>query len=84
METIAIKVLKVLTEFGPLDVSSIKRILGIKPTTSISWVIKKLERYGFVECKWLCKITEKGRVALQYLDECGDIGCLSAKVDTLS
>jgi Mn-dependent DtxR family transcriptional regulator len=82
METMAIKVLRALAQYGPLDVSSIRRILGIK--SNISWMVKKLEKHGLIECGWLCKLTEKGKAALQYLDECGDVGCLSAKVDMLS
>ena len=84
METIAVRVLKALAELGPLDMSSIKRVLGIRPTTNIAWIIKKLEKYGLVECGWLCKLTEKGKAALQYLDVCGDIGCLANKVNTQS
>jgi DNA-binding PadR family transcriptional regulator len=79
VETTVIKVLKILDEYGPLDPSTIKRISG---STYTYKALKKLEYYGLVECGWLCKLTEKGKAALQYLDECCDVGCLSAKVDT--
>jgi Mn-dependent DtxR family transcriptional regulator len=81
METITVKVLKVLAQYGPLDISSIRRILGIKHTRTVSTAVKRLQRHGFVDCDWLCKITEKGKTALQYIDECIDVGCLSAKVN---
>jgi Mn-dependent DtxR family transcriptional regulator len=83
METITVKVLKVLAQYGPLDISSIRRILGIKHTRTVSTAVKRLQRHGFVDCGgWLCKITEKGKTALRYIDECIDVGCLSAKVNS--
>jgi DNA-binding PadR family transcriptional regulator len=78
METTAIKVLKILDEYGPLDPSTIKRISG---STYTYKALKKLEHYGLIECRWLCKITEKGRIALQLAERrqstCGDVLCLS-------
>ncbi len=79
METTVIKVLKILDHYGPLDPSTIKRISG---STYVYRVLKKLECYGLVECSWLCRLTEKGKAALQFIDECIDVSCLSARVDT--
>ncbi len=45
-------------------------------------MLKKLEYYGLVECSWLCRLTEKGKAVLQFIDECIDVSCLSARVDT--
>jgi Mn-dependent DtxR family transcriptional regulator len=73
METVAVKVLKILAEHGPLDISSIRRLLNIKHTRTVSSAVRKLERYGLVECSWVCKLTEKGKIALQHADECLDI-----------
>jgi DNA-binding PadR family transcriptional regulator len=77
----AIKVLKILNEYGPLDPSTIKRISG---STYVYRVLKKLEYYGLVKCSWLCRLTEKGKAAIQFIDECIDVNCLSARVDTLT
>lgn len=39
-----------------------------------------------IECRWLCKITEKGRIALQLAERrrmtCGDVLCLSTMSDS--
>jgi hypothetical protein len=79
METTAIKVLKALNDYGPLDPSTIKKICGTAYTYK---VLKKLQHYRMVECGWLCKITEKGRIALQLVEQqqrikCTDVLCLS-------
>jgi DNA-binding PadR family transcriptional regulator len=85
METTAIKVLKILDEYGPLDPSTIKRISG---STYTYKALKKLEHYGLIECRWLCKITEKGKIALQLAERrqrmtCGDVLCLSTMSDSV-
>jgi len=84
METTVIKVLKILDEYGPLDPSMIKRISG---TTYTYKALKKLEHYGLIECRWLCKITEKGRIALQLAErrqriKCRNVLCLSTMSDS--
>ena len=78
METVAVKVLKVLAQYGPLDISSIRRILGIRHTRTVSSAVRKLQRHGLVECSWVCKLTERGKTALLHADECIDIfSCLN-------
>jgi DNA-binding PadR family transcriptional regulator len=84
METTAIKVLKILVRYGPLDPAMIKRISG---STYTYKALKKLEQYGLIECRWwLCKITEKGRIALQLAEQrrttCRDVLCLSTMSDS--
>ncbi len=68
METVAIKILKLLAMYGPLDVSSIRRLLGAKSASSVSAAVKRLMRYGLVDGFWLYSLTEKGKAALQYIE----------------
>jgi len=77
----AIKILKLLAVYGPLDVSSMRRLLGVRRTSGVSAVVKRLARHGFVEGFWLYKLTEKGKAALQHIDECGDLRCIVKKVE---
>jgi len=78
----AIKVLKLLATYGPLDVSSIRRLLGVKHTSSVLDVVKRLARHGLVSGFWLYKLTEKGRAALQLADKCKDLKCLMREVES--
>ena len=76
METIAIKILKLLATYGPLDVSSMRRLLGIEYTYSVSATVKRLARHGLIEGLLLYKLTEKGRAALKYVDKCRNLRCI--------
>jgi hypothetical protein len=76
MSTMAIKVLRLLATYGPLDGSSIRRLLGVKHASSVSDVVRRLARHGLVSGHWLYSLTEKGRAALQFADKCGDLKCL--------
>jgi DNA-binding MarR family transcriptional regulator len=72
----AIKILKLLATYGPLDMSSIRRLLGVKRTSDVSAVVKRLMRHGLVDGFWLYSLTEKGREALKYVGRCNDLKCL--------
>ncbi len=76
METVAIKILKLLATYGPLDASSIRRLLGAKSASNVSAAVKRLMRYGLVDGFWLYSLTEKGKAALRYIDKCKDLRCL--------
>jgi len=84
VETLAIKILKLLSEYGPLDMSSIKRLLGIKRTSNVSAAVKRLMRRGLVKGFWLYSLTEKGKEALKYVDKCSDLRCLMREVEDAS
>jgi Mn-dependent DtxR family transcriptional regulator len=79
--TLAVKILKLLATYGPLDVSSMRRLLGVRRTSTVSAVVGRLVRRGLVEGFWLYKLTEKGRAALQYVDKCGDLKCLMRELE---
>jgi len=80
VETLAVKILKLLAVHGPLDVSSIRRLLGIKRTSDVSAAVKRLMRYGLVKGFWLYSLTEKGKEALKHVDKCNDLRCLMREV----
>ncbi len=80
METVAIKILKLLATYGPLDASSIRRLLGARSASSVSAAIKRLMRHGLVSGFWLYSLTEKGKVALQFIDGCKDLRCLMERI----
>jgi Mn-dependent DtxR family transcriptional regulator len=82
VETLAVKILKLLATYGPLDVSSIRRLLGVKRTSSVSAVVKRLTRRGLIEGFWVYKLTEKGKAVLQHVDKCGDLKCLMKEVES--
>jgi len=77
----AIKILKLLAVCGPLDMSSIRRLLGVKHTSDVSAAVKRLMRRGLVKGFWLYSLTEKGREALKYVDRCNDLKCLMREVE---
>jgi len=77
----AIKILKLLAMYGPLDVSSMRRLLGVRRTSSVSAAVKRLAHRGLIEGFWLYKLTEKGRAALKYVDKCSDLKCLTREVE---
>jgi Mn-dependent DtxR family transcriptional regulator len=81
VETLAIKILKLLSEYGPLDISSIRRLLGVRRTSSVSTVVKRLMRRGLVKGFWLYSLTEKGREALKHVDKCNDLKCLMKEIE---
>ncbi len=76
METLAIKILKLLATYGPLDMSSIRRLLGVRRTSSVSAAVKRLMRRGLVDGFLLYSLTEKGREALKHVDKCNNLKCL--------
>ncbi len=80
METLAIKILKLLATYGPLDASSIRRLLGVRRTSSVSAAVRRLARHGLVDGFWLYKLTEKGEAVLKHVDRCGDLRCLTKEV----
>ena len=80
METLAIKILKLLAAYGPLDASSIRRLLGVKYTLSVSVAVRRLVSYGLVEGFWLYKLTDKGKAALKHVDRCSDLRCLMREI----
>ena len=84
METLAVKILKLLAVYGPLDVSSMRRLLGVRRTSSVSVVVKRLARRGLIDGFWLYKLTEKGKAALQHIDKCGDLRCIVKEVEGTS
>jgi Mn-dependent DtxR family transcriptional regulator len=75
----AVKILKLLDKYGPLDASSIRRLLGVK--SDVSAAVKRLMRRGLVKGFWLYSLTEKGREALKYVDRCNDLRCLMKEVE---
>jgi len=77
----AIKILKLLAMYGPLDASSMRRLLGVRRTSGVSAAVKRLARRGLIEGFWLYKLTEKGWAALKYVDKCGDLKCLMREVE---
>ena len=81
METLAVKILKLLATYGPLDISSIRRLLGIKRTSDVSAVVKRLMRRGLVKGFWLYSLTEKGKEALKHVDKCNDLRCLMREIE---
>ena len=80
----AIKILKLLATYGPLDVSSIRRLLGIKRTSDVSAAVKRLMRHGLVRGFWLYSLTEKGKETLKYVDKCNDLRCLMREIEGAS
>ncbi len=81
METVAIKILKLLATHGPLDMSSIRMLLGAGSASSVSAAIKRLMRHGLVSGFWLYSLTEKGKTALQFINECKDLRCLMERIE---
>jgi len=81
VETLAVKILKLLATYGPLDISSIRRLLGIKRTSDVSAVVKRLMRRGLVKGFWLYSLTEKGKEALKHVDKCNDLRCLMREIE---
>ncbi len=82
METVAIKILKLLATYGPLDASSIRRLLGARSASSVSAAVRRLARHGLVDGFWLYKLTEKGKAALRFIDKCGNLKCLMKEVES--
>jgi predicted transcriptional regulator len=81
VETVAVKILKLLAEYGPLDVSSMRRLLGVGHTSGVSAAVRRLVRHGLVSGFWLYSLTEKGKAVLKYADVCGDLRCLLREVE---
>jgi len=80
----AIKILKLLATYGPLDMSSIRSLLGIKRTSDVSAAVKRLMRRGLVNGFWLYSLTEKGKEALKHVDKCNDLRCLMREIEGAS
>jgi Mn-dependent DtxR family transcriptional regulator len=80
VETLPVKILKLLAAHGPLDASSIRRLLGVKYTLSVTAAVRKLACHGLVEGFWLYKLTDKGKAALKHIDRCSDLRCLMREI----
>ena len=80
METLAVKILRLLATYGSLDASSIRRLLGVKYTLSVSAAVRRLARHGPVEGFWLYKLTERGKAVLKHVDRCSDLRCLMREI----